>query len=319
MQLFTFGILGPGRIARHFCDAVSRLEGVTVGAVASHSGKAEAFAREEGISLAFSSYGALLARPEIDCVYIATTHNFHYENILQCLEAGKPVLCEKPMVLTEVQATRVFTLAREKGLFIMEAMWSRFLPVYQKAKAWIDAGRLGRIVGANTNIAFRCDTDPEGRLFHPDLAGGALYDTGVYAFELTDYLIPETLTGIRGSYIPAVTGVDQVDSVILEYPSCAAVLQVLMGYDGPRYVQITGTEGTLTVENAHFGDTVVLRQNGVETERFHAPFENGFVYQIAAVVEAVRAGWLEHPVMPAADTVGCARLFDTVLRGGGGR
>ena len=137
MSKLRFGIMGAGGIAGHFVRAMAHIKTAEVVAVASKSiERAENFAKQNGLA-SFCTYDELLARDDIDAVYVATTHNFHYENIKACLEKGKHVLCEKAMVLNEDDARELFALAESKGLFLMEAMWTRFLPSMQKAKKWI--------------------------------------------------------------------------------------------------------------------------------------------------------------------------------------
>lgn len=146
MAVCRFGIIGAGSIANHFCKAVEMLEEAEVVAVASSSEeRAKAFARANHIPESYGSYEEMLQKSDINIVYIATTHNFHMDNIRLCFDYGKHVLCEKAMVLTAADAEEVFRLAKERNLFCMEAMWSRFLPQYQKAKQWVEEGRIGSI------------------------------------------------------------------------------------------------------------------------------------------------------------------------------
>ena len=149
MKQFRFGILGAGGIAHKFCNAVGKVDDACVAAVASKDQKrAWRFAKRHGIEDFYSDYEHLLAREDIDAIYIATTHNFHYENIIACLEHNKPVLCEKSMVPTAAQAQEIFSLAKEKKLFVMEAMWSRFLPHINQARQWIKEGLIGNLEAA---------------------------------------------------------------------------------------------------------------------------------------------------------------------------
>lgn len=315
MQTFRFGVLGAGRIAEKFCDAIRRTGGAEVAAVASKSAeRAESFAARNGLPSWYAGYGGMLARPDIDAVYIATTHNFHYENILECLEHGKPVLCEKCMVLTKEQAEDVFARAREKKLFVMEAMWSRFLPTIQKAKQWVGEGRIGRVTMASACLGWVAPEDAGNRMYSPDLAGGALYDMGVYCIEVMSYLLGGEIRKVRSDTIFADTGVDKSDCITLEFDDCLASLQVSIAAKIDECAFLYGTNGSIRIPAFHRGRGCFLYgPDGSLVEQFDDPTENGFVYEAEETVRCVRAGRLESGIMPAADTIRCAEIFDFCL------
>lgn len=316
-RILRFGIIGAGRIATRFCDAVKHVQGAAVTAVASTSAeRAAAFAAANGVAAAYGSYEAMLTTADIDAVYIATTHNFHMANIRLCLQHRKHVLCEKPMVLTAADAEEAFRLAAEKGCFLMEAMWSCFLPQYQKAKEWVESGRIGTPVSAQVALGFRCDPDPNGRLLNPALAGGALYDIGVYAIEPLRYLVGEPIQEVIGCWHPhAVTGVDERATAILRFPSCDAVLQCSIGEAFKEFSILCGREGYIESPSVIGGHTVRLfdRDRNL-VEEFHAPWENGFEFQIEEVLRCVAAGKLTSDVMTPAITVEAARAYETILK-----
>ena len=312
-----FGIIGAGRIASHFCNAVKAAEGAEVVAVASTSpDRARDFAEKNGISQYYASYEEMLKSADINIVYIATTHNFHMDNLRLCFAYGKHVLCEKPMVLTAADAREAFALAKEKGLFCMEAMWSRFLPQYQKAKEWITTGKIGELQSVSAVIAFKADPDPNGRLLNPELAGGAMYDIGVYPIETVSSLVGEPVRGCMGTWRPAATGVDARASFILQFPSCDAALQCLFTANAKEYVIVNGSEGYIEIPFVSGGHTIfrynVRRQL---EEEFTDPFTNGFVYEVQEAVRCIAEGKLRSDVMPPEATVECAEIFDKILRG----
>lgn len=316
MDICRFGILGAGNIANYFCNGVKLTEGAEVAAVASKDeARAKAFALRNGIPDAYGSYDELLRREDIDAVYIATTHNFHLELIRLALNAGKHVLCEKAMVLTEADAREAFALAREKGKFLMEAMWSRFLPQYRQARRWIEEGRIGAVQSAACSIGFRANQDPEGRILNPRLAGGALYDIGVYAIEPLTYLLGEPVEEVLSAWRPhAVTGVDERVTAILRFPSCDAVIQATISANPKEYYYITGDKGFIEIPFVTFGDTVRLfDENRNLLEEVIEPWENGFVYEIREVIRCVREGRLYSETMPPEATIECARIFDKIL------
>lgn len=318
MSICRFGIIGAGRIANQFCDAVKRVEGAELVAVAStDADRAREFARRNGIPESYGSYTQLLENADINIVYIATTHNFHMENIRLCLEHGKHVLCEKAMVLTAADAEEAFALAREKGLFLMEAMWTRFLPQYVRAKQWIREGRIGAIQSGNVVIGFRVAQNFEDRLLNPALAGGAMYDIGVYAIEPLSYLVGEPVEDVLSCWRPhPVTGVDERASIILRYHSCDATLQCLFSATPKEYVMVNGDRGYIEIPFVTGGHTLRLYdQERRLVEEYHEPWENGFVFELEEVVRCVGAGLTESDVMPGRDTIECAKIYDAVLRG----
>lgn len=311
---YKFGIIGAGNIARKFCEAVKLVDGVEVVAVSSKSSdKAKAFAVANNLDHHYSSYRDMLAS-DIDGVYIATTHNFHYENAMLCLEYNKPFLCEKCFMLTKAQATEVFALAKEKGLLAMEAMWSRFLPVINKAKEWITEGLLGDIDLATFLIGFKADKQPGSRMYEPSLAGGAMFDIGVYAIEIMTYLIDQPLKDLKAVITYADTGVDKVDSMLLQFEKCVASLNCIITASVPNELNIYGTEGRINIKNPHHSSECVLYDANGVSQSFFARLNNGFEYQIADFVEGVRAGRLESAVIPHSATLQCADIFDRCLK-----
>ena len=311
MEKFRFGIIGAANIAKTFCDAVNRLENVEVVAVASRTdGKAEKFANENNIESFYSDYEEMLERQDIDAVYIATTHNFHYENAILALNYNKHILCEKAFTLTKEMAETIFGMAKNKNLFVMEAMWSRFLPAIKKAKEWIDSGILGDIELADFTIGFKSDPNPKGRMRNPELAGGAMYDIGVYAIEITDYLIPEKLKDVHSSLSYTDLGCDKVDCITLKYDNCIAALKAVMTCDLPNSLDIYGTNGRIHIDNPHYSDSCTLYDDKGIAQSYFCRRDNGFEYEIAELVSCVRNGMLESSIIPHKDTLLCAEIFD---------
>lgn len=313
MKEFRFGIIGAAKIGAKFCDAVSKVPGVTVAAVSSKSlARAEDFAKANGVPAFYDSYEEMLQKEELDGVYIDTTNNFHYENMLLAIEYGKPFLCEKAFTLTKAQAEDVFAKAKEKGVFGMEAMWSRYLPAVQKAKAWIREGRIGEIALANYQFCFVSGNDPEHRLNAPSLGGGANRDIGVYAFEIMDYLIDQPLLEAKTMQSRFDFGSDSSDGMLLRYQKAIATTQVSFLSVAPEIGWFCGDRGSIQLLRGHGGGGAILYgKDRAEVERFEGdPNENGFVYEIRDFVESVRAGKLESDIIPHADTLRCMALFD---------
>ena len=312
MKQFRFGILGAGGIAHKFCNAVGKVDDACVAAVASKDQKrAWRFAKRHGIEDFYSDYEHLLAREDIDAIYIATTHNFHYENIIACLEHNKPVLCEKSMVPTAAQAQEIFSLAKEKKLFVMEAMWSRFLPHINQARQWIKEGRIGNLEAATCTIGFSASRDPAHRINNPVLGGGAAYDIGVYAIELTTYLIDEPVIDVQSILTRSETGVDKTDSILLRFPSCTANLQATTAATVREELCIYGSEGFIRIPRSHCSHSCTLyNSKGLPVKRFQKNYGNGFVFEVRETMRCIRAGKLESETVPHSATMQCAKIFD---------
>ena len=317
MSICRFGIIGAGGIAAHFCKAIKLVEGAEVVAVASSSeARAEKFAKECGVKEFYGSYEQMLQKADINVVYVATTHNFHMDNIRLCFDYGKHVLCEKAMVLTASDAREVFSMAKEKNLFCMEAMWTRFLPQYRQAKRWIEEGRIGKIQAATAVVGFKGQVPPTHRLVAPELAGGAMYDIGVYAIEPLSYLVGERIEDSMGVWrkYPA-TGVDERATVILRFASCDAMIQCMFTSNPKEYTIINGSDGYIELPFSSGGHDAMLydvRRNLVE--HYHNEWPHGFAFEIEEVVRCIREGRITSAIMPPEDTIACAEVFDKVLR-----
>ena len=318
MKTIRFGIIGAGGIANKFCDAVKRTEYAEVCAVSSKSmERARAFAEKNGVPLFYDSYETMLKEAEIDAVYIATTHNFHMDNIRLCFEYGKHVLCEKAMVLTAEDAREVFRLAKERNLFCMEAMWSNFLPPVQKAKEWITSGAIGEIQAVSAVIGFNGGGNPESRLYNPALAGGAMYDIGVYPAEIVSYLVGEPVEDCVGMWRPhKITGVDERVSFLLRYASCDAAIQCMLCSNAREYMIFNGSNGCIELPFSS-GGFIARRYDGRRqlAETYEERFDNGFVYEIEEVVRCINEGRITSDVMPPEATIQCAEIYDKILRG----
>jgi predicted dehydrogenase len=221
------------------------------------------------------------------------------------------------MVLTAADAEEVFRLAGEKNLFCMEAMWSRFLPQYQRAKQWIEEGRIGSIQSANVVVGFKATVDPGHRLINPDLAGGAMYDIGVYAIEPLAYLVGEPIEDCLGVWRKhPVTGVDERATVILQFHSCDAAIQCMFTANPKEYVIINGTEGIIElpfVSGGHDAYLYDVRRNLVE--HFRDEWPHSFQFELEEVIRCIREGRITSEIMPPEATIQCARVYDKILRG----
>ena len=314
--MYHFGIIGAGNIAHKFIEAVRMTKNADVTAVASKSlERARDWAEKEGLSRYYDSYETLLADPDIDIIYIATLSNAHYDNIKACLEAGKHVICEKPMTQTASQAQEVITLAREKQLFLMEGMWSRFLPKSLQVRRWIQEGRIGELHLMQANIGWKADKTYNKRLFYPELGGGSLYDIGIYPMELLPYYADQKITQMQFLKKDYSTGVDDIVSLNLQLERCIANIQCSFTTKMPEDAYLYGSDGYIHIPKIHFGNRARLYDlEDRLVEDFHEGLDNGFYYEVCEVISCIEKGQTESSICPLNMTYDNAKLFDHVLR-----
>lgn len=310
-----WGVLGPGRIAHRFAGGLSAVDDSRLYAVASRSSeRAEAFrARWDG-EVAYGGYEALAADPSVDAVYIATPHRFHFENAMMCLEAGKHVLCEKPLAVNQDQAVQLVEAARARDLFLMEALWTRFLPIYRLAKTWLDEDRIGEVRQVVSSFSILADRNPDGRLLNLELAGGALLDLGVYNIALSQWAFGMNPIGVTARGFIGETGVDEIVSATLDYGG-GRMAQFMCGLRAQMEndLRIYGTDGEITVKSLFLaGTTATLITRGEESTVTKPLKVNGFEYQIEAASTCIQEGLVESTIMPHADTIANAGLMDEI-------
>jgi predicted dehydrogenase len=313
----SWGIIGTGWIADRFVNDLKMLPGADVVAVGSRAqGSADAFADTHDIVRRHPSYDDLVADPDVQAVYVSTPHPGHHDAALAAIEAGKHVLCEKPFTMDAAQARSLVEAARARGVFLMEAMWTRFLPHIVELRGYVAAGRLGdlRVVLADHNQWF--ERDPKHRLFAPELGGGALLDLGIYPVSFSSMLFgtPAHVTAVSD---PAFTGVDATTSMLFQHDGGRhSVLTTTLTAAGPNRATVVGTDGRIEVESYWLGPSrFVFTPREGEPEVF-APEEpgNGLRYQAAEVARCVAAGQLESSVMPLDETVAIMGTLDEVRR-----
>jgi predicted dehydrogenase len=310
-----WGILGTGRIALKFAQALARLPDAEVAAVGSRAAEGAArFAGRFGIARPHASYAALVADPDVDVIYVATPHAFHAEHALLCLEAGKPVLCEKPFTLNAHETERVIAAARAKRLFLMEAMWTRYVPAIVRLRELLAAGAIGEPQLLIAGGAFIPEFNPEFYLFNRALGGGVLLDAGVYLVSLASMVFGQP-DRILGHGVVNDTGIDEHDAIILGHPGGAiASLYVSLRARRPPDALLLGADGRIEVHAPIVCPRrLTLQRTGAEPEVIEPDFEgDGYHYQAIEVMRCLRAGALESPVMPLAETLSVMRTLDAV-------
>ena len=315
----NWAILAPGRIANAMATAMNGIKDgklktidgnkIRLYAVASRNlERAQDFAKKWNFEKAYGSYEELYNDPEVDAVYIANPHAFHLESALGCLKAGKHVLCEKPAGCSRDQLDRMTSLAREKKLFFMEAMWTAFNPCIAEIKKEIAAGTIGQILNIDSRFCNRNPYDPDDRNYDPRQAGGALLDLGIYNIYFAMMLSDFAPVAARSSQVRMLKGVDAWNSVNLTFKNgIETSFQDAMDVPsttGTHDAVIYGTKGYITVENffccqkadVHVYKNIWGSDNEVVRE-IREPFAtNGYEYELAHATECILAGKTESDV-----------------------
>lgn len=313
-----WGLIGTGGIAQSFAADLTFTEsGLPVAVGSRRLETATEFADRFDIPNRHASYEALVEDPDVDAVYVATPHPLHHADALLALRAGKPVLVEKPFTMNAAEAEDLVATARAAGLFLMEAMWTRFLPHIAEIRRLLAEGALGDIVTVTADHGQWFAQDPDFRLFAPELGGGALLDLGVYPVSFASMVLgkPERIVRLVD---PAFTGVDGQTSMLFGYAGGAqAVLTCTSSAKSPTRAAIVGTEARIEIEGVFYAPTAfdLVSRTG-EPSRFEKPHEGrGLWHQAEEVARCLREGLLESPLMPLDESVEIMRTIDAVLAG----
>ncbi len=312
-----WGVLGAGGIAATVGDDIAATADNALHAVAARDGgRAAAFAAEHGAARSYGSYAELVADPEVDVVYVATTHGQHLEHALLALEAGKPVLVEKAFALNAAQARQIVAAARERQLFCMEAMWTRLNPLIRAAVAMAESGRIGEVVGVRADLSRHFPFDAGHRLYDLAAGGGALLDLGIYPVTVAWLFLgrPDTVAA-TGSLSP--TGSDVTAAVQWGYADGrVAQLYSSAAGESPFAALITGTDGWIRVEPRIHRPEQLIVHSGGQQEVVPTPLVegNGYRLEVAEVARCLRAGEVESPLVPLDETVAILEVLDDIRR-----
>jgi predicted dehydrogenase len=316
MKTVRWGILGTGGIARKFAEALTLLPDAKLVSVGSRTqAAADVFARTWKISHAYGSYREAANDPETDVVYVATIHPLHYENCLDCLKAGKAILCEKPFTINAAQAAEVVALARQKNIFLMEAMWTRYFPVFGKLRELLAENAVGEIRLVQADFAFKPANNPKERLYNRELGGGALLDIGVYPVSLASMVFGEAPRRILSSATIGPTGVDEQAAVLFEYDGGRqASLAFSFRFESPMEANIIGPEGRIRIERPWwYPRALTLVRRGKEDEKISLPYlGNGYPHEAAEVMDCLRAGRTESERMGLEETLRIMQTLDAI-------
>lgn len=316
MSALRWGVISTGKIASTFTEDVALIDDGVIAAVGSRSqASADAFAKRYGIEKAYGSYEALVNDPDIDAVYVGTPHPMHLENAFLALSAGKPILVEKSFTMNATQARELVAAARERQLFCMEAMWTRFLPHVLKIKELIAEGVLGEVRAIEADHGKYFAPDPHHRLFAPELGGSALLDLGIYPISFASMILGRP-SEIHATVDRAFTGVDGYASMVFRYASGAqSILTCTSSVRTATRACISGTEARIEIDGDFYapGGFDLISMDG-QRQRFDFPSQGrGLHFEASEVARCIKAGLLESPGMPLDETIAIMETMDAVL------
>ena len=317
--MLRWGILSTGVIAKNFAETARRMGGVELTAVASRSAQsAEAFGEAYGIPKRYASYEALAADPEVDIVYVATPHSRHYADMKLLIGAGKHILCEMSFTTDAAQAVEVLRMARERGVFVMEAFWTKLIPVYREVERLIAEGAIGEVRSVTAQYGYT--TGREARKFDAALAGGTLLDIGVYAIGFACMMLGYSFDDVLSQLILNDAGTDATDAILLRRGRAVAQLTCGIGFNMPTHGAVYGTKGHIDIPEFKNPERVTLFVDGEAPRVIERPFEvNGYEYEIREAERCVSEGKLQSGLMTWEQTVSVMRIMDEVRRQNGMR
>jgi predicted dehydrogenase len=312
-----WGILGTGGIARAFAAALLETPGAVLAAVGSRSmASAEAFAADFGSPRCYGSYQALADAPDVEIIYIGTPHPLHAQNALMALDGGKAVLCEKPFTMNLRQAQQVVARAREKQLFLMEAMWTRFMPALAEVRRIIDSGLLGKISQVHADFGFAATQDPEHRVNKRELGGGALLDLGIYPLSIACALLGP-VQAVQAQAVLSDGGVDLTTGWSMQHAHGAmSICSCSLRARTPSELTVSGTLGSVRMDAMfHLAKSVTLTLSDGVKRTIPTPWlGNGYVHEAIEAGRCLRAGLTESGQMMHEETLALMALLDTIRR-----
>lgn len=313
-----WGIMGCGGIAGNFANDLPLTKYGELAAVASRTkAKAKKFAARYGAERAHGSYEELAADPNIDIIYVATPHPYHMENTLLAISHGKHVLCEKPMAMNAKQTQRMITAARKKGVFLMEAMWTRFFPTIIQLCKWLREERIGKVLAIEADFGIYFRVGPEHRILNPKLGGGALLDLGIYPVSFASMVYGAQPKKIVSLMHKAKTGVDDQAVITFEYADGAtAALSTASRLALRNEARIFGTKGMITVHDGFFHpNRMTLGVEGRKPRTVHLPHPGlGMHFEAEHVHQCLRKGKCQSDIMPLDETLAIMQTMDKIRR-----
>lgn len=318
--VMNVAILGAGSIARAMCKTIRGMKEngrpVELYAVASRSlEKAQAFAEEQGVCKAYGSYEEMLADPAVHLVYIATPHSHHAEQMKLCINAGKAVLCEKAFTSNAAQAKEALALAREKGVYVAEALWPRYMPSRKMIDDLLAEGVIGEVRMLTSNLCYA--VEHKERIYNPALAGGALLDLGIYVLNFASMVFGDDIVQMDSTVDLFETGVDRTETMTIKYrDGKVAQLMASSAFNSDRRCVIYGTKGYLTVDNVNNpGFIEIFDKNDHVNPIRHIDVPQqitGYEYEVEACLRDLQTDALEPAEMPHVQTIELMRQMDAL-------
>jgi len=318
MNEIRWGIIGCGVMSGRCATGLRNLKNARlVAAGARDAERAADFASKYGIEKSCGSYEELAADPNIDVVFIGSIHPAHMENTLLCIENGKSVLCEKPFAMNANQAKRMIDSAQSAGVFLMEAMWTRFLPGAKQLKKYLDEGLIGNVNYFSADFGFRAERNLEGRILNPQLGGGALLDVGIYPISFASMLFGCQPTDIASMVEIGPTGVDEKAVFIMDYGNNRlANINCSINTNTSGEAVIAGTKGYIKLHRKFWSlEKMTLYLDNEKTKTLNYPFETGFnrySYEAMAVMEDISNGKKQNCIMPLSETLQIMQTLDKI-------
>lgn len=318
MKAIRWGILSTGAIANVFAQTAAQMNGeITIAAVASRNQQsAQEFASTYGIEKAYGSYEQLATDPDIDIVYVATPNSRHFEDMMLLLSNGKHILCEKSFTVSAEEARWIYNFAREKNLLVIEAFWTKFIPIYRELEKRLAAGAIGEINLVTAQYGYT--TTHVNRKMNPNFAGGALLDIGVYCIGFAAMILGYRPDEIKAQLQLNDAGTDSLDVMILRYGNASAVLTSAIGVHIPTTASIYGTLGRIEIPEFKNPQKFTVIMNHGEEEIFELPFDvNGYEYQMREAVNCLKEGKIQSSIMTASQSIAVMKIMDKVRAQGG--
>ena len=312
MSTIRWGIVSTGTIANTFASDIALVPNAEAVAVASRSlASASRFADRHGIPRSYQGYEELYADPDVDAIYIGTPHTLHFENAADALRAGKAVMCEKPITTSAADCQALFDIARESGGYLMEAMWTWYLPAIRQAKEWVGAGRIGELRHIKADFGYPVPYDPDSRQYNASLAGGCLLDMGIYPIALARYFGEQAANEMHVVSRHAPNGVDDDVVMLCNYDEWVASLAASFRCKLQNTAYIIGTEGYIAIPHFWRAEECTLFVMHDQVDAFSdGRTGSGFEFQIEAISDDIARGFKESRVVPHAASLAFQQDMD---------
>ena len=316
-EKLRYAIMGASDIANKFCNAVSFIPEAEIVAVANRTfSKAKDFAERNKIPAVYDNFEKMIHETSPDCVYIAVTQNAHKQYIDLCIKNHINVLCEKAMYLNSKDALDGFARGKSAGIFMMEAMWSRFLPPVVKAKEWVKSGKIGDMCLIDFAIGFNAPSQPGNRFFEKANGGSTAWDLSVYGYMMSDFFTETKPVSIKCDAIYNEEGVDTTNNIALNYGKITASVKTSFTTRIKEEMTVYGNKGRIVIPSPHFATKAILYDNdfNIVEEFTDTITPNGFYYEAKEAMECVKAGKLESSVVPHSLSIASCEMYDLIIR-----